>query len=124
MIWLFIACGGALGAVARHLLATLLTARAAGITTFPAGTFSVNVTGCFAAGFVLGLAARGQMSPEMRAFVTVGCLGGFTTFSAFSVDAVVLLQNGASTTAIAYVLATTAATLVAASAGLALGSQL
>ena len=114
MIWLLIACGGAIGAVARHLLGTTITARAGGIVgTFPAATFVVNVLGCFAAGILLGIALRHQLSDELRAFLFVGVLGGFTTFSAFGLDTIILLQNGRMSVAAAYAASTLAATLIA-----------
>lgn len=95
MIWLAIAAGGALGAVARHGLNLLVHQRAL-TGTFPAGIFLVNVAGSFAIGIVAGLLAgeRLQLPPAARAFVMVGFLGGFTTFSSFSLDTLTLLRDG------------------------------
>src|SRR5580704_17883892 len=90
---LAIAIDGALGSIARHFLSTgiyYLTG-----TTFPWGIFAVNVLGGFVMGLVVELGAlRLDYSLEMRAFLTTGILGGFTTFSAFSLDAALLIERG------------------------------
>jgi CrcB protein len=117
MIWLAIAGGGAVGAVARHALASLVTARLGTWTTFPAGTFVVNLLGCFVAGMVFAAALRTPMSVELRALLSVGLLGGFTTFSAFGIETFVLLQNGNTAAALFYVLASMAVAAVAVWAG-------
>jgi CrcB protein len=78
--YLLVAAGGALGATARFLLTDLVHR----VTSpfFPWGTFIVNVSGCFVFGLVAGLGdARGVVTPNVRAFVLVGILGGYTTFS-------------------------------------------
>ena len=87
-----VAAGGAIGASLRYLIA-----RAALMTlplTFPWGTFFINVTGCFAMGIVAGLATRGWISPSARLFMATGILGGYTTFSAFGLEAQDLLAGG------------------------------
>lgn len=117
MIWLAIAGGGAVGAVARHALASLVTARWGTWTVFPAGTFVVNLLGCFIAGMVFATALRIPMSVELRALLSVGLLGGFTTFSAFGIETFVLLQNGNTATALVYVLASMTVTGFAVWAG-------
>lgn len=117
MIWLAIAGGGAVGAVARHALASLVTTRLGAWTTFPAGTFVVNLLGCFVAGMVFAAALRTPMSVELRALLSVGLLGGFTTFSAFGIETFVLLQNGNTAAALFYVLASMAVAGVAVWAG-------
>ena len=77
-----VALGGALGAVARYLLAVRLYSML-GID-FPYGTLGVNVLGCLLLGLVLGLVEeRGAFTPETRSFLTIGFLGGMTTFSTF-----------------------------------------
>lgn len=77
-----VALGGALGAVARYLLAVRLYGML-GIG-FPYGTLGVNVLGCLLLGLVLGLVEeRGAFTPETRSFLTIGFLGGMTTFSTF-----------------------------------------
>lgn len=92
--WLAVAAGGALGAVGRFILAGQIT-RLVG-THFPWGTLGVNVLGSFAMGLLVELIAlKWSVTPELRAFLTVGLLGGFTTFSAFSLEAATMLERGA-----------------------------
>src|SRR5438105_4735964 len=82
MAWLLVAVGGAVGSVARYALSTFVL-RATG-TLFPLGTFVVNAVGCLCFGAVVGAAdGRVTVSPEARAFILVGMLGGFTTFSSY-----------------------------------------
>lgn len=90
---LLIAIGGAVGSVCRYLL-TSAVLRALG-TLFPAGTFVVNVAGCLLFGLVTGLAQeRVTLAPEARAFLLAGVLGGFTTFSSYMNESVVLVREG------------------------------
>jgi len=101
LAWVFL--GGGLGASARFLLSEWL--RPMLKSGFPWPTFAANVIGCALAGF---LAARfGISSPEhpWRAFMLVGVLGGFTTFSAFSLESLILVQQGRILLATTYVLA-------------------
>jgi CrcB protein len=97
MMYLWVALGGALGSVARYAC-SLGAARWLG-SAFPWGTLLVNVAGSFAIGLLAALfvAADGRLlvSPEARAFVAVGILGGFTTFSSFSVETLNLARSGA-----------------------------
>ncbi|HLA62922.1 MAG TPA: fluoride efflux transporter CrcB [Rhodothermales bacterium] len=88
---LLVALGGALGAVARYGVALSVARLAPG--PFPAGTWTVNMVGAFA----VGLVAPFVLTPQMegwRLFVVVGVLGGFTTFSAFSLETLGLLRDG------------------------------
>ncbi|MBT3700272.1 MAG: fluoride efflux transporter CrcB [Alphaproteobacteria bacterium] len=98
---LAIAAGGALGAVARHQVsATVMRLAGAG---FPWGTVAVNVLGSFLMGALIELMAlRLNVGLEMRAFLTVGFLGAFTTFSTFSLDFVTLFERDAGVAAIGY----------------------
>jgi len=90
---LLIAIGGAVGSVCRYLV-TSAVLRALG-TLFPAGTFAVNVIGCFAFGLITGLAQeRVNLTPDMRALLLAGVLGGFTTFSSYMNESVVLVRQG------------------------------
>jgi len=90
---LSIAAGGALGSVLRHY-AGLGAAVLMG-TAFPYGTLFVNIAGSFVMGVLVALFAHlGNPSQEMRAFLTVGVLGGFTTFSSFSLDVATLYERG------------------------------
>jgi CrcB protein len=93
--YLWIALGSALGGVARYACSSLL-ARAFG-ETFPVGTLLVNVIGSFVIGFfatATGPDGRVLASPDARLFVTVGLCGGYTTFSSFSWQTLVLVQEG------------------------------
>ena len=90
---LLIAIGGALGSTARYLF-SLLIQRASG-TLFPIGTFAVNCVGCLVFGAIAGAAEqRVQVAPELRLFLLVGILGGFTTFSSYAFESFVLLRDG------------------------------
>jgi CrcB protein len=98
--------GGGIGAVARY--GTTLASVALFGPHFPWGTLTVNVVGSAVMGAFAGLLmtrAPGTGSDAFRLFFMTGILGGFTTFSAFSLDALVLWQRGATATAIGYVLA-------------------
>jgi len=91
---IFVALGGALGSVLRYLLGTW-TQSASRSIDFPYGTLTVNLIGCFVIGFLSQLAeARGAFTPESRAFVFIGILGGFTTFSSFGNDTINLFRDG------------------------------
>ena len=115
---LVIAAGGGLGAVARYLLAGQVT-RLLG-SQFPWGILVVNVVGSFAMGVLIELMARfWSASPEARAFLAVGVLGGFTTFSSFSLDAALLIERGSLAPAAAYVLGSVGLSILGLFAGLA-----
>ena len=89
----FIAIGGAIGSVARALLSNFVL-RATG-SLFPLGTFVVNVIGCMIFGAVIGAAQhRLVLTPEARAFLLVGVLGGFTTFSSYAFETFGLMRDG------------------------------
>lgn len=92
MVW-YVAFGSAVGGVARFLLGTLIQQRTTG--TFPIGTLVVNVTGSLLLGFILRYAlGTSAVSPEVRALLTTGFCGGYTTFSTFSYEAIALLEEG------------------------------
>lgn len=101
---LAIAFGGAVGALGRHFVNV-------GIATWigfgiPWGTLTVNIAGSFAMGVLVhAMATTWTITPEVRALLTVGGLGAFTTFSTFSLDAVVLYERGQVMFALIYVLA-------------------
>ncbi|MFN0025063.1 MAG: fluoride efflux transporter CrcB [Parvularculaceae bacterium] len=119
-IWLAVACGGAIGAAARYGV-SLAAMRVLG-PNFPWGTLAVNVAGCFAMGLVFAwLAMRPLESMLLRSFLAVGVLGGFTTFSAFALDAVTLWRDRSLAIAAIYVLASVALSIGALLAGLAAG---
>lgn len=115
-LWLAIGVGGAIGSVARHGVGAL-SLRLLG-PNFPWGTLSVNFIGSTAMGlFIAWLAAREPHSTAMRAFITTGVLGGFTTFSTFALDAVTLYRDRTLAIAGLYV----AASVILSIAGLMLG---
>lgn len=110
-----VALGGALGASARYLTGTTVT-RLLG-HGFPAGTMVVNVVGSFLMGaLVVILAKKGGQAAAP--FLMTGLLGGFTTFSAFSLDAVTLFERGQSAAAIGYILGSVLISIAALVAGL------
>jgi CrcB protein len=96
MMYLAVALGGALGSVARYAV-SLAAARWLG-ATFPWGTLLVNVAGSFAIGLLAALVTadgRPALGDGARAFVMIGILGGFTTFSSFSLETLTLARDGA-----------------------------
>jgi CrcB protein len=95
--------GSGLGGLARFLLGGAVLHHTAD-WRFPLGTFVVNVVGCLAAGLLAGLVERwGWFSADARVFLLTGLLGGFTTFSAFSLETMFLLRRGHVSVALAYV---------------------
>ena len=90
---LLIAIGGAIGSVARYTITTAVSRVAP--AAFPFGTFAVNLAGCVALGMLVAVGEqRGLLSTASRAFLLVGLLGGFTTFSTFALENVQLLRSG------------------------------
>lgn len=113
-----VAIGGAAGSVARYLLMTAVGQWLG--TQFPYGTLMVNAIGCFAMGALAELAALvWSPSPELRALLMVGVLGGFTTFSSFTLDVGFLVSRNAIPAAAGYVLASMVLTIAGFFAGLA-----
>lgn len=111
---LSVAAGGAIGAASRYLVSVTMSAEG----RFPWATFTVNLVGCFVAGCLIsGLLARFQISPPVQLFLTTGLLGGFTTFSAFSVDTLRLAESGHWTLAVINALANLFGCLLAVGAG-------
>ena len=118
MTYVLVFLGGGLGAALRHGVNRAVAGTGAG---FPVGTLAVNVLGSLIMGLVAGLLlARGLDEHPARLFLTTGLMGGFTTFSAFSHDAVMLWQRGAPGAAAAYVAASVILSILALIAGLAL----
>ena len=114
---LLVAAGGALGAALRHVV-SIAALRCLG-PAFPWGTILVNVVGSLAMGILAELLARRfGGSSEMRLFLATGVLGGFTTFSAFSLEAVALWERGATAAAALYVAGSVIASLAALVAGM------
>ena len=98
---LLVGAGSFLGGIFRYLLSSNVEGRT---TQFPFGTFLVNLIGCFCIGCLLGIIERWQWGTEWRLFLITGLLGGFTTFSAFSAETLLLIKTGNVSTAIFYVL--------------------
>ncbi len=120
---LVIAAGGALGAMGRFLMSKAVH-NVLG-TGFPYGTLTVNVLGSLCMGLVyVMLVERLSLAPEWRAFVAVGLLGAFTTFSTFSLETVQLLAAGEAGKALLNVLLSVVLCIAAAWGGLWLGRQL
>ncbi len=119
---LSIAGGGALGALARHL-AGLGLVRLLGQTTFPLGIITVNVLGSFLIGFFVVLAAQRGLT-HLSPFFVAGFLGAFTTFSAFSLEAVHLYQRGDAVASMIYVVASVVLSVLGLLAGLALARMM
>lgn len=114
-----IALGGALGAVGRYALSSQITHWIG--PGFPWGILLVNVIGCFVMGVVAELGALMlNLSPEMRAFLTTGILGGFTTFSAFALDSAVMIERGDWMATAAYIAASVLGSILALFLGLGL----
>jgi CrcB protein len=120
--WIAVGVGGALGAMARHGVG-LVAMRALG-PNFPWGTLTVNVAGGFAMGlFAAWMASREPHGAFLRSFVAVGLLGGFTTFSAFALEAVTLWRDRSAGIAAIYVLASVLLSIAALAAGMAAGKS-
>lgn len=118
MSLLLVMAGGAIGAGARQI-----TGRAAVALLgpgYPYGTLAVNIGGGLLMGLLAGALARHGAGEGWRLFAGVGVLGGFTTFSAFSLDAVTLFERGAALAAAGYVLLSVIGSIAALVAGLAL----
>lgn len=116
MHWLLVFVGGGIGAVARHGV------NRAGLALlgpgFPWWTLTVNVAGSFLIGLLAGMFGALETGHHARLFLTTGFLGGFTTFSAFSLDALTLWERGEPLQASLYIIGSVVLSLIAAVAGL------
>ncbi len=101
-IILAIGAGSFLGGILRYFVAKAVQSRF--LLGFPFGTLTVNLVGCLLIGMLYGLTDRGTVAAEWRLFLATGVLGGFTTFSAFSMETVMLFREGEPAYAIAYVI--------------------
>jgi CrcB protein len=116
MLILAIAAGSALGGVARYLLGGWVQRLSDG--PFPMGTLLVNITGSFVLGFILRFTLdSAAVSPETRAFLTIGFCGGYTTFSTFSYETARLLEDGEWTRAAVYIGASAVLSIIGTIAG-------
>jgi CrcB protein len=122
MLW-YIAVGSAVGGVGRYLLGGLVQRSFAG--TFPVGTLFVNLTGSFLLGLILRYAVdTPTVTPEVRALLTVGVCGGYTTFSTFSYESLALLEDGDWGRAGAYIVLSLGLSLLATFLGVAAAREL
>ena len=122
LLW-YVALGSAVGGVSRYALSMFIQQRAS--STFPIGTLIVNVTGSLVLGFVLRYALGSpSVSAEVRALLTTGFCGGYTTFSTFSYETIKLIEDGDYGQASGYVIASVVLSLVAMFVGIALAGQL
>jgi CrcB protein len=116
--YVIVFCGAGIGGALRH------AANRAGMhlgLSFPWSTLCVNISGCLAMGLIAGwFALRGQSGPNLRLFLTTGILGGYTTFSAFSLDAALLWERGEILAMAFYVSASVALSLLGVFVGLAI----
>lgn len=120
---ILVAFGGALGSVARYLT-TRFSAHLFGIG-FPWGTVIVNLVGSFLIGFISAIILAKTENPEpLRLLLITGFLGGFTTFSAFSLDVINLLSRGSYSAALAYIALSVVPAIIATFLGLAFGRAL
>jgi len=113
----YVAIGGAVGAVARYVSNGLI-ARVVG-ANFPYATLSINVIGSIAMGVFVGWLTKDLSAgkPELHALIAIGFLGGFTTFSAFAMDVILLMERGQQWAALAYIMLSVTLSVI----GLALG---
>jgi CrcB protein len=122
MIWINVAIGGALGSMARHAVGVAFS-RLMPLRSVPLATMTVNLVGCFAIGLLAGLVAAQRMtlSPALRAFIFVGVLGGFTTFSSFGLDTFTIGHGGRLAAAATNVMVQVAGGLALVAVGFAVG---
>lgn len=114
---LFVGLGGAVGSILRYF-GSIITLKYYS-ASFPLATFIINVAGCFMAGLIFGLTTQETTEVQnLRLLLLTGFCGGFTTFSAFALENVRLMNSGNATTAIMYTIASIAAGLVAVWIGL------
>ena len=116
MSWLLVFVGGGLGSLARHAINRIGLAQLG--PGFPWWTLTVNVAGSFLIGLLAGLFGAIETGQNARLFLVTGFLGGFTTFSAFSLDALTLWERGAPVQAACYVLGSVILSLLAAAFGM------
>lgn len=90
--YLIVAAGGAIGTILRYLISSIDYKYSDSI--FPLGTFLVNISGSLLIGFIWGVSERYLLSSKFRNFALVGILGGYTTFSTYSLESFALIRNG------------------------------
>lgn len=121
--YLVVAIGGAVGCVSRFFLGSLIQLRTG--ASFPTGTLIINITGSFLLGFIMRYALQsGAISPEVRLLLTTGFCGGYTTFSTFSYETALLIDDGEYGRAAFYASASVIVSLLGTFAGFALANRL
>jgi fluoride exporter len=119
---LYVALGSAIGGAGRYLLGGLIQRLVD--TTFPVGTLLINISGSLLLGAIIRYAFETpSLTPELRAFLTIGICGGYTTFSTFSYETVALLENGEWSRAGIYVVASILLSLAGTLFGFSLARQ-
>jgi CrcB protein len=108
---LLIGLGSFIGGASRYLIWKLF--QSSFTSVFPFGTFTINVIGCFLIGAVLGYSSKNYLDTTWQLFLTTGILGGFTTFSAFSLESINMLRDGHTPTAILYIVLSVVIGLIA-----------
>jgi CrcB protein len=122
LIW-YVAVGSAIGGVARLLLGTFIQQKAG--TSFPLGTLLINITGSLVLGFLIRYAlGTPSVTPEIRAMLTTGFCGGYTTFSTFSFETATLIEDGRYERASLYILLSVGVALLGTFGGFAAARQL
>lgn len=122
MTFVYVAAGGVLGALSRYVLGTWVGGAPG--TSFPWATLLVNVSGSLLLGFLMRAFPAWGTPSDLRAFLTIGFCGSFTTFSTFGYETVALVQNGAYPLAATYVAASLALGVAGVAAGITLASAL
>jgi CrcB protein len=120
-IW-WVGLGGFVGANARYLLGGWIATRFG--TTFPYGTFAINITGCFVIGMIMGALDSHLLSPTIRLALAIGFVGAYTTFSTFTYETIRLIEDGSVLLATANVFGSVLVGLLATIAGLTAGRGL
>lgn len=115
-LWVFL--GGGLGSVCRYGISRMLSGYS---FTFPWATFAANILACALLGFLVAMNARGLLKPSLQYLLMTGFCGGFSTFSTFSYESLVLLQNGQLSYALWNILLSCLLGLIAVYLGLKLG---
>lgn len=122
LLW-YVGMGAAVGGMSRFLLVGFIQQRAG--ADFPVGTLLINVTGSFVLGFIMRYALQtGAISPEVRALLTTGFCGGYTTFSTFSYETAQLVEDGEYGRAALYIGASVAVALLFTFLGFAVAQRL
>lgn len=123
MIWWYVAVGSAAGGVARFALSTLVQQRVG--PNFPVGTLVVNISGSLLLGFLMRLALGTDLiSPETRVLLTTGFCGGYTTFSTFTYETMMLIEDGETMRAGLYIVLSVVLSLIGAWLGTAAAREL